>query len=105
MCSIQKRIFIHSKGLQILDKITIFNHMFALVDCNNFYVSCERVFQPQLEKKTRWRRGRCSPVRYWATAGASTPRTTSQWSVGVRPADGLEKGGGRTGGEGQRAWQ
>ncbi len=22
--------------------------MFALVDCNNFYVSCERVFQPQL---------------------------------------------------------
>jgi DNA polymerase V len=49
MCSIQKRIFIHSKGLQILDKITIFNHMFALVDCNNFYVSCERVFQPKLE--------------------------------------------------------
>ena len=24
--------------------------MFALVDCNNFYASCERVFQPQLEK-------------------------------------------------------
>jgi DNA polymerase V len=23
--------------------------MFALVDCNNFYASCERVFQPQLE--------------------------------------------------------
>ncbi len=23
--------------------------MFALVDCNNFFVSCERVFQPQLE--------------------------------------------------------
>lgn len=23
----------------------------ALVDCNNFFVSCERVFQPQLEKK------------------------------------------------------
>lgn len=23
--------------------------IFALVDCNNFYVSCERVFQPQLE--------------------------------------------------------
>ena len=23
--------------------------MFALVDCNNFYVSCERVFQPRLE--------------------------------------------------------
>lgn len=25
--------------------------MFALVDCNNFYASCERVFQPQWEKK------------------------------------------------------
>ncbi|MCF8029590.1 MAG: Y-family DNA polymerase [Desulfohalobiaceae bacterium] len=24
--------------------------LFALVDCNNFYVSCERVFQPGLEK-------------------------------------------------------
>ena len=25
--------------------------MFALVDCNNFYVSCERVFQPQFQNK------------------------------------------------------
>ncbi|MGO2132921.1 MAG: Y-family DNA polymerase [Halomonas sp.] len=25
--------------------------MFALIDCNNFYVSCERVFQPQLENR------------------------------------------------------
>jgi DNA polymerase V len=25
--------------------------VFALVDCNNFYVSCERVFQPKLEGK------------------------------------------------------
>lgn len=25
--------------------------IFALVDCNNFYVSCERVFQPHLEGK------------------------------------------------------
>jgi DNA polymerase V len=25
--------------------------MFALVDCNNFYVSCERVFNTSLEKK------------------------------------------------------
>ena len=25
--------------------------MFALVDCNNFYVSCERVFNPKLEGK------------------------------------------------------
>ena len=23
--------------------------MFALVDCNNFYASCERVFEPKLE--------------------------------------------------------
>jgi DNA polymerase V len=25
--------------------------MFALVDCNNFYVSCERVFRPDLQRK------------------------------------------------------
>ena len=25
--------------------------MFALVDCNNFYASCERVFNPSLRKK------------------------------------------------------
>src|SRR3546814_18670916 len=25
--------------------------LFALVDCNNFYVSCERVFQPELRSK------------------------------------------------------
>ena len=25
--------------------------MYALADCNNFYASCERVFQPQLENK------------------------------------------------------
>ena len=25
--------------------------MFALIDCNNFYVSCERAFNPALEKK------------------------------------------------------
>jgi len=25
--------------------------MFALIDCNNFYVSCERVFQPKLRNK------------------------------------------------------
>lgn len=27
------------------------NEIFALVDCNNFYVSCERVFNPQLVEK------------------------------------------------------
>src|SRR2546423_409318 len=25
--------------------------LFALIDCNNFYVSCERVFQPGLQGK------------------------------------------------------
>ena len=25
--------------------------MFALVDCNNFYASCERVFRPNLRNK------------------------------------------------------
>ena len=25
--------------------------MFALVDCNNFYASCERVFKPSLDRK------------------------------------------------------
>lgn len=25
--------------------------MYALVDCNNFYASCERLFQPRLKKK------------------------------------------------------
>ena len=25
---------------------------FALVDCNNFYVSCERVFQPELRGRS-----------------------------------------------------
>ena len=27
------------------------NKVFALIDCNNFFVSCERVFRPDLEKK------------------------------------------------------
>ena len=26
------------------------NHIFALVDCNNFYASCERVFNPKLAR-------------------------------------------------------
>ena len=25
--------------------------IFALIDCNNFYISCERVFNPELEGK------------------------------------------------------
>lgn len=30
---------------------SFFNKVFALVDCNNFYVSCERLFNPTLERK------------------------------------------------------
>ncbi len=30
---------------------TALNKVFALVDCNNFYASCERLFNPKLEKK------------------------------------------------------
>ena len=29
------------------------NKIFALVDCNNFYASCERVFNPELEGKPK----------------------------------------------------
>ena len=25
--------------------------IFALIDCNNFFVSCERIFRPELENK------------------------------------------------------
>src|SRR5882724_11394184 len=27
------------------------NKIFALIDCNNFFVSCERLFRPELEGK------------------------------------------------------
>ena len=27
------------------------NKKFALIDCNNFYASCERIFEPKLEGK------------------------------------------------------
>ena len=36
--------------------------MYALVDCNNFYVSCERVFAPHLAGR---------PVAHFGTAGSS----------------------------------
>ena len=34
-----------------VEHFNIFSSMFALVDCNNFYASCERVFQPQWKGK------------------------------------------------------
>ena len=42
-----------SKAVNMQEKRRILHKarmpMFALVDCNNFYASCERVFQPKLE--------------------------------------------------------
>ena len=35
----------------IKEHFNTFFDMFALIDCNNFYASCERVFQPQWEGK------------------------------------------------------
>jgi len=34
---------------KVIFKINIFVFMYALVDCNNFYASCERVFNPNLQ--------------------------------------------------------
>ena len=39
------------KSLFYLTFHTIFTYMFALIDCNNFYASCERVFNPNLQQK------------------------------------------------------
>ena len=41
--------------------MTAANQSIALIDCNNFYVSCERVFNPALKKKT----GHCSLQQRW----------------------------------------
>lgn len=38
----------NSKESNYSVSLIIFTYMFALVDCNNFYASCERVFQPWL---------------------------------------------------------
>ncbi|MDO8652703.1 MAG: Y-family DNA polymerase [Undibacterium sp.] len=36
---------------QATDNLSASKQIFALVDCNNFYVSCERVFNPRLANK------------------------------------------------------
>ena len=46
-----KRGKLFLKPLFIKEHFNTFFDMFALVDCNNFYASCERVFQPQWEGK------------------------------------------------------
>ena len=33
---------------QIPNNHTALNQSFALIDCNNFYASCERIFDPKL---------------------------------------------------------
>src|SRR5437870_13321349 len=45
---------IKTAGINLLHQIRTppsMSLLFALVDCNNFYVSCERVFQPKLDGK------------------------------------------------------
>ncbi|MBH4098062.1 DNA polymerase V subunit UmuC, partial [Pseudomonas aeruginosa] len=48
---------------------------FALVDCNNFYVSCERLFRPEL-------RGR--PVVVLSNAGCAVSRSNEAKAMGVK---------------------
>jgi DNA polymerase V len=38
-------------GVSLHTQLNHTDKMFALVDCNNFYASCERVFQPKLKNK------------------------------------------------------
>jgi hypothetical protein len=40
------------------NSVTISQPVFALVDVNNFYVSCERAFNPNLINRQWW----CSPI-------------------------------------------
>lgn len=52
---------------------------FALIDCNNFYVSCERVFQPALEGK---------PVVVLSNNdGCAVSRSNEAKAIGVRMAE------------------
>jgi hypothetical protein len=44
----------------------------ALVDCNNFYASCERVFQPALRDKARYRTRSRQPAPHDGAKSIST---------------------------------
>ena len=53
--------------------------MFALIDCNNFYVSCERVFDPRLEGK---------PVVVMSNNdGCAISRSNEAKALGIRMAE------------------
>lgn len=57
--------------------------MFALVDCNAFYVSCERVFQPQLEGR---------PVIVLSSNdGCAIARSMEAKAIGIKMGDPLFK--------------
>ncbi len=55
--------------------------MFALVDVNNMYVSCERVFRPGAERASRW--SSCPTTTAPASPAATRPRT---WACKHGPA-------------------
>jgi len=46
--TLKKRRMQRNAEVELFTKPSRINAMFALVDCNNFYVSCERVFDPKL---------------------------------------------------------
>ena len=52
------------------------NQLFALVDVNNFYVSCERVFDPRLERRP--------VVVLWNNDGCAVARSNEVKALGVK---------------------
>lgn len=48
---------------------------FALVDCNNFYVSCERLFRPELHGR---------PVVVLSNDGCAVSRSNEAKAMGVK---------------------
>ena len=59
------------------------NRSIALVDCNNFYVSCERVFNPKLKNK---------PVVVLSNNdGCAVARSEEVKALGVKMGEPLKK--------------
>ena len=50
--------------------------MIALADCNNFYVSCERVFRPSLEK--------CPVIILSNNDGCAVARSNEAKQLGIK---------------------